>query len=193
MRKIAATYIFPLSRPPIKNGILVCENDGEIVEIIDRGINFREEAGLEFYSGILVPGFIHLICNLNKHNKILHRKMWAKGIAVAADLENLIYTIPHNNVCEILSLETRKGDFNMGEGFSNQTSIHELFLLQEGNRDLELNEILYLVSLSRAKMLGLDSKFGSFDATKKPGVNLISGIDFAHMKLTPRSKVKRLL
>ncbi|MCY1721257.1 amidohydrolase family protein [Prolixibacteraceae bacterium Z1-6] len=64
MRKIAATYIFPVSGAPIKNGILVCNDDGTIVEVIDRGENFREEAGVEFYSGILVPGFVNVHCHL---------------------------------------------------------------------------------------------------------------------------------
>lgn len=64
MRKIAATYVFPVTQPPIKNGILICEDDGTIVEIIDKVDQFREEAGVEFYSGILVPGFVNAHCHL---------------------------------------------------------------------------------------------------------------------------------
>ena len=52
MRKIAATYVFPVTQPPIKNGILICEDDGTIVEIIDKGDQFREEAGVEFHGPI---------------------------------------------------------------------------------------------------------------------------------------------
>ena len=64
MRKIAATYIFPGNQEPIKNGILVCENDGTIVDIIEKVAPFREEAGVEFYSGALVPGFVNAHCHL---------------------------------------------------------------------------------------------------------------------------------
>jgi len=64
VRKIAATYIFPGNHPPIKNGILVCENDGTIIEIIDNKGELKEESGLEFYSGILVPGFVNTHCHL---------------------------------------------------------------------------------------------------------------------------------
>ena len=64
MRKIAATYIFPCNQPPIKNGILICENDGTIIDIIDTGGKIKEESGLEFYNGILVPGFVNTHCHL---------------------------------------------------------------------------------------------------------------------------------
>ena len=64
MRKISATYIFPGNLPPLKNGILVCEDDGTIVELTDTGGQLHEQAGLEHYSGILVPGFINTHCHL---------------------------------------------------------------------------------------------------------------------------------
>ena len=58
MRKIAATYVFPVSSPPLKNGILILDGQGKILDVKDTGGNLREEAGLEFYNGILIPGFI---------------------------------------------------------------------------------------------------------------------------------------
>src|SRR5690554_95463 len=64
MRKIAATYIFPGNLPPIKNGILVCSNNGTIIDLIDTKGNLREQAGIEYYSGVLVPGFINAHCHL---------------------------------------------------------------------------------------------------------------------------------
>ena len=35
MRKVAANYIFPISSEPLRNGILVFEEDGTIIDIID--------------------------------------------------------------------------------------------------------------------------------------------------------------
>jgi len=64
VRKIAATYIFTGEQAPIKNGILISEPDGTIVDIIDNNGELKEEAGLEFYSGILVPGFVNTHCHL---------------------------------------------------------------------------------------------------------------------------------
>jgi len=64
VRKISATYIFPGNQPPLKNGILVCEDDGTVVDLIDTGARLHEQAGLEQYSGILVPGFVNAHCHL---------------------------------------------------------------------------------------------------------------------------------
>ena len=64
MRKISANYIFPVSGPPHKNGIVVVEKTGKILEVIDTGGDLREIAGLEFYNGIIVPGFVNTHCHL---------------------------------------------------------------------------------------------------------------------------------
>ncbi len=64
MRKISATYIFSGNQPPLKNGILICEDNGTVAELIDTGGMLKEQAGLEHYSGILVPGFVNAHCHL---------------------------------------------------------------------------------------------------------------------------------
>ncbi|UCG28009.1 MAG: amidohydrolase family protein, partial [Bacteroidales bacterium] len=64
MRKLAANYIYPISQKPLKNGILIMNEDGSVLDIIDSGGNLREMENLEFYNGILVPGFINAHCHL---------------------------------------------------------------------------------------------------------------------------------
>lgn len=64
MRYISAHYVFPVSSPPIRNGIISLYDDGTIAEVIDPGGEVREMAGLEFYSGVLVPGFVNTHCHL---------------------------------------------------------------------------------------------------------------------------------
>lgn len=64
MKKISATYLFPGNQPPLKNGILVCEDDGTVLDVIDTGGHLHEQSQLEHYSGILVPGFVNTHCHL---------------------------------------------------------------------------------------------------------------------------------
>ncbi len=64
MRKISANYVFPIDSPPLKNGIIVIEDDGRIIEVIDTKGNLREMETLEYFNGILVPGFINCHCHL---------------------------------------------------------------------------------------------------------------------------------
>lgn len=64
MRKIAANYIFPVSQDPLKNGILITEDDGTVLDVINTGGDIRESENLEFYNGIITPGFVNAHCHL---------------------------------------------------------------------------------------------------------------------------------
>jgi cytosine/adenosine deaminase-related metal-dependent hydrolase len=59
MRKISANYIFPISQKPLKNGIIVVDNNGVIHDLIDTKGNLQETENIEFYNGIIVPGFVN--------------------------------------------------------------------------------------------------------------------------------------
>ncbi len=64
MRRISATYIFTNNSAPLRNGIIVCQNNGTIVEVIDTKGKLTEQAGLEYYNGIICPGFVNTHCHL---------------------------------------------------------------------------------------------------------------------------------
>ena len=64
MRKLSAHYVFPVEGPPLEKGIVHIDDDGTILELIDTGGKLREEASLEFYNGIIVPGFVNAHCHL---------------------------------------------------------------------------------------------------------------------------------
>lgn len=62
MRKITADYIYPIDQAPIANGVIIIDKKGKIV-----GLDKRENHApkdLEFYDGIIVPGFINTHCHL---------------------------------------------------------------------------------------------------------------------------------
>jgi aminodeoxyfutalosine deaminase len=397
VRKIAATYIFPGNQPPIKNGILTYTPDGTILEISGNNEKIKEQAGLEYYSGILVPGFVNTHCHLElshlkgkigektgiggfvrqinqlrnqetenteKAIQVADRKMWATGTAAVGDISNSTLTletkkiskifyhtfiesfgfhpsraerafdiaqfvqfqfrekglanciVPHSpysvskplfekikenaiieksiltihnqesesesefynkgtgaiinhlqnnlgidtshwqptgksslvSVLEYLPAEnqlllvhntfTKKEDLdelrkirstentflvlclnsnlyienqlppvplfrdenlNICIGTDSLASNHELSVLAEmitlqmNFPEIKLEELIQWASINGAKALQIDEKFGSFEAGKKPGVNLISGIDFKMMKLTEKSRIKRLI
>ena len=64
MRKISANYIFPVSGAPLKNGIVVLDSNNVIIDLIDTKGYLKEIANLEFYNGIIVPGFVNSHCHL---------------------------------------------------------------------------------------------------------------------------------
>lgn len=64
MRRYSANYIFPVSNPPIKNGIIEVDDEGRIVSIINPGSSFKEIHSTEFHNGIIIPGFVNAHCHL---------------------------------------------------------------------------------------------------------------------------------
>ena len=64
MRKFSAHRICPVSSPPIPFGIIETDDEGTILSIRETGGRPAEEAGLEFYNGLIVPGFINAHCHL---------------------------------------------------------------------------------------------------------------------------------
>lgn len=63
MRKIAANFVVPVCYPPIKNGLIYTDNDGKIIEIktVEQEKNL---SNIEFYNGVIVPGFVSTHCHL---------------------------------------------------------------------------------------------------------------------------------
>lgn len=64
MRKISANYILPVTSAPLKFGIIEVDEYGKITNIIDTKGELKEIAGLEYYNGVLVPGFINTHCHI---------------------------------------------------------------------------------------------------------------------------------
>ncbi len=64
MKLYSANYIFPINSNPIKNGIVVIDDNNQIIEIIDPKGEALELASMEFHNGIIVPGFVNAHCHL---------------------------------------------------------------------------------------------------------------------------------
>jgi cytosine/adenosine deaminase-related metal-dependent hydrolase len=93
----------------------------------------------------------------------------------------------------------RQNKLNICLGTDSLASNHQLSVLaeiitiQHNFTDIQLDELLNWACFNGAKALQVENIFGSIEIGKKPGINLISGIDFKRMKLTKTSKVKRLI
>lgn len=69
-RKISAHYVFPGYGKPLKQGVVVVADDGTIIDLFDTGGCLEESEKLEFYDGIITPGFI----NSHAHIELSHLK-----------------------------------------------------------------------------------------------------------------------
>lgn len=64
MRKISASFIFPVSSPPIKRGVVVIDADGKILEV--QNTLEHEVEGVEYYDGIIIPGIVNTFCDKSR-------------------------------------------------------------------------------------------------------------------------------
>jgi aminodeoxyfutalosine deaminase len=62
MRKLTADYIYPVSSEPIRNGVVISDASGKILQIDSR--ENHDPATLEAYRGAIVPGFVNAHCHL---------------------------------------------------------------------------------------------------------------------------------
>ena len=104
-----------------------------------------------------------------------------------------------NRLPNLLLFSSQKRCHNICLGTDSRASNAKLSILEEMKiihqhaPDLPLEMLLQWATLNGARALGFDHRQGSLEKGKTPGVNLITGIDFARMQLTDESEVKALV
>ncbi|WP_276090921.1 amidohydrolase family protein [Pedobacter sp. JY14-1] len=62
---LSASYVYPVSSPPLKNGVIGVGADGLIAEVLDsETARARGLKDVHFHEGLLVPGFVNAHCHL---------------------------------------------------------------------------------------------------------------------------------
>ncbi len=62
MRKITADYLFPIHQDPMQEQVLIMDSEHRIAAI--EPLKEHDSASVEFYQGVLIPGFINTHCHL---------------------------------------------------------------------------------------------------------------------------------
>jgi aminodeoxyfutalosine deaminase len=64
MKRFSAQFVFTNTGPPLKRAIITAEDDGTIIKVEENGGELKERQSVEFYNGIIVPGFVNCHCHL---------------------------------------------------------------------------------------------------------------------------------
>ncbi|TBO39739.1 amidohydrolase family protein [Pedobacter kyonggii] len=64
LKYFSADWIFPVSSPPVKNGVVAVNPDGEIEEVLTQEEAASLDLAITKYKGSIVPGFINTHCHL---------------------------------------------------------------------------------------------------------------------------------
>ena len=170
-RRISAHYVFPGHTTSLKYGIVELSSDGTVIGLTDTGGEFRETAGLQFYSGIITPGFI-----ISPFLKDL------------SEMNNEIPEFPYPG--EFFNWVGSIRKVRIAEDVTESVKILKYMLfLQERNPSMSLSEIISRVTWEAACSLGIDNELGSLQAGRKPGINLLTHLDMQNMKLTEETKI----
>lgn len=86
MRRLSANYIYSSDKGFLKNGILTIDDAGKVIELRENKDPNIEEAGTEFYNGIICPGFINAHC----HIELSH---FRKRIEEGQGMDKFIYSV----------------------------------------------------------------------------------------------------
>ncbi len=86
MKRFAAQYIITNSGPPLKRAVINTSDDGTILSVEDTSGDLKEKHSVEFYNGIIIPGFVNCHCHL----ELSHMKgQTAKGTGLATFIEEI--------------------------------------------------------------------------------------------------------
>ncbi|MFH1319221.1 MAG: amidohydrolase family protein [Bacteroidota bacterium] len=61
MKKLSANYIFPISSKPIKNGVVIVDDKGMVLDVLGDSEGLED---VEVFEGIICPGFVNTHCHL---------------------------------------------------------------------------------------------------------------------------------
>jgi cytosine/adenosine deaminase-related metal-dependent hydrolase len=64
MKRLSAQYILTNTGPALKRAIVNAEDDGTIISIEETEDELTEKHNVEFYNGIIIPGFVNCHCHL---------------------------------------------------------------------------------------------------------------------------------
>ncbi len=163
-RRIAAHYVFPVSHPPVAKGIIEADGQGMILRLIVPEHGLREMAGMEFHNGILCPAFADISGEFTSH----------------ALFESLPFFHEFKEV-----MPPRLTGY--------QGVLEWMKAIQQANSQVSLDDLIRLFSFETARALGRQDERGTLDPGKRPGILLIDRMDYRHLKLSPDSRVKRLI
>jgi cytosine/adenosine deaminase-related metal-dependent hydrolase len=164
MKKFAAHYIFPGNGKPIAKGIVKVDHSGLILDIVRGNGKLEEEASLEFHNGIICPAFVNVFHEFEQER--FYRKFQA--------LQEFEELRPSR-------LSTEKDLLGW------------LIAIQQKSNLFSLEQLIRIFTLDAAQSISLEKELGSIQIGKRPGLMLISGMDYQKLRLSENSHLKILV
>lgn len=112
MRRLSAQYVVTNTGSPLKRAVISTEDDGSIISIEPEIESLRDAQSVEFFNGIIIPGFVNCHCHL----ELSHMK---GSVNEGTRLENFIMHIRegrNNNPVDDISAAQQADNILFDEG-----------------------------------------------------------------------------
>ena len=195
MRKISAHYYLRADGKWGKRPVISLDSDGIIQAIKELGDDFKEEPGLEFFSGIIIPGFVEdwRVYNLKDEQVQQQCKKALIGgtlkVSISNDQQQDVPTVIHNKLSvHILKQDTAE---RISQGYKSAwEQINEEWANHFESFDLAKAIINHTGKV--AATVGMDTNWGIIQRNANPGLLLLQNLDWVNFTLTDKSTVRIL-
>jgi len=192
MRKISAHFCLMPDGTLGKWPVVSIDPDGVITELRVNSDHLNEEPGMEYYGGVIVPGFIEDIrnCIFPDHTE--------------SEMMKLIDNFYSRGSIRFLCRSDQKY-FNTtfkGKVFYDNSFIAEVRKpcekksfwekVKEG-KGINIIDTIYLLQKKLTDYLPESVSWGRMKVDSAPGILLVKGLDYAGMELTDRTSIKILI
>ncbi len=203
IRRISAHYLWLNSETLLKFGVIAFSRNGFITDIKDNKGLPEESESLEFFNGIIVPGFVDIDIAQVKTKAVRTFTVDSKhGLQVELPDHLQFFIIDNPNLldkADVMRLLAKEGEgikvvLKFDSGAKNtQASIfnHICKLALPGTIDFV--HLLRWATINPALCMGIDAMRGNIASGKQPGLNVVSGIDYASMSLTENSSIRVII
>ncbi len=195
MRKIAAHYCLLPDGSLAKMPVISVDENSVIREIVVFGDGFLEKQGVELFGGLLIPGFIEDLRDVDFGNDASFlskgiNRLYAKGsLKYLCNSDRKVF--PVNFRGDIFYESPIKAMGNLKE-FSNESAWEEIKRsnVEEGRGLFELIHSYF--KNMRSAMPG-ELKWGVIEQGANPGLVLLKGLDYNNMQIRETSTVKIII
>jgi N-acetylglucosamine-6-phosphate deacetylase len=197
MRKFSAHYVFVSPNDIRRNAIIECTNDGLIISVSEQKEKPEEIANLEFYSGVICPGFILLKNETVNINNTFLSILQSKGFKYIFDVPKHNSNCIGLNVRSILQFEKQNiSKAYLGlehDSMHGELNLSEvLYQLQETN-NVNFKLLLRLLSENALENISSTKKIGSIKKGYIPGLVHIQQFNMKDVKLSQNSSFRLLI
>lgn len=199
-RKISAHYIYLNSETLLKFGVVAFSQNGVITNVKDNKGMPEESESLEFFNGFIIPGFVDVDLPHVKSNAV---RIFSDGIRnglhgeLPGSFRFLIIENPgffdSDEVARLLTLEHQGAHIILkfdADRANLQSSIFRSIRKLALPGTIDFAHLLKWTTTNPALCMGIDTMYGTITPGKHPGLNVISGIDYATMSLLETSSIR---